>query len=118
LTSSDLLQRDERSSTALTSICDEVLPTFPKDTIELVVVHPIRTRNFEWTDLPICLKKHAEMRFHGIGDQPVYQIYGVAEHEGAIVLVRPDGYVGAIVQLHKTDEVLDYLRECLVSSSW
>ena len=117
LASSDLLQPDGRSATALSTICDEIVPVFPKDTIELVVVHPIRTKNFEWTDLPTCLKTYSEMRFHGLGDQPVYQIYGVAEHEGAIMLVRPDGYVGAIVHLHKTDEVLAYLRKCLVSLS-
>ena len=57
------------------------------------------------------------MRFHGMGDDDIYSIYGVAEHEGAIVVVRPDGYVGTVASLSKERDVEAYLRRCLVAAS-
>lgn len=114
LASSDLLQPQGVSATSLHEICGEIIPQFPNNMIELVAVHPIRNKKFEWTDIPACLKEHAEMRFHGVGEDDVYATYGVAEHEGAIVVVRPDGYVGAIVHLSNTAQVLKYLKGCLV----
>lgn len=93
----------------------DILPSFPLETVELVTVHPIRNTPFEWTDLPPCLKTHAEMSFHGLNSDDVYRIYGVSEHDGAVVVVRPDGYVGTIASLHKTEEAWRYLKDCLVS---
>ena len=113
--SSDLLQSSGRSATALNEICSRVIPSFPADTIELVAVHPIRSKRFEWTDVPICLKQAAEMRFYGLGEDDLYKIYGVAEHEGAIVVVRPDGYIGIVVHLSNVGLAHAYLEKCLVS---
>jgi phenol 2-monooxygenase len=91
------------------------MPAFPADTVELVVVHPIRTKRFEWTDIPSCVKQYAEMRLHGMADEEVYRIYGVAEEDGAVVIVRPDGYVGTVVALSDVERAKEYLAGCLVS---
>jgi len=115
LASSDLLQPSGQSATALTKLCSDVIPEFPADTVELVVVHPIRTKRFEWTDIPSCVKQYAEMRFHGMADEEVYRIYGVAEEDGAVVIVRPDGYVGTVVALSDVERAKEYLAGCLVS---
>lgn len=115
--SSDLLQPEGRSAFALNFVCNDILPKFPQDMIELVAIHPISVRRFEWTDLPSCLKQHAEMQFHGSGYHDVYGFYGIAQREGAIAVVRPDGYVGTIVHLHKPQDVLAHLRNCLVACS-
>lgn len=115
LASSDLLQPAGSSATALQQLCHQVIPSFPQDIIELVVIHPIRTGRFEWTDVPACLKQHAEMRFHGIGEDHAYGIYGVPEHQGAIVIVRPDGYVGIVTHLWEVEQACTYLKSCLVT---
>lgn len=78
-------------------------------------MHPIRSKRFEWDDVPKCLKQHAEMRFHGLGEDDVYSIYGLPEHEGAVAVIRPDGYVGCIVRLEDVEEAHTFLKGCLVS---
>jgi len=55
------------------------------------------------------------MRFHGMADEEVYRIYGVAEDDGAVVVVRPDGYVGTVVALPDIKRAKEYLAGCLVS---
>jgi phenol 2-monooxygenase (NADPH) len=55
------------------------------------------------------------MRFHGMADEEVYRIYGVAEEDGAVVIVRPDGYVGTVVALSDVKRAKEYLAGCLVS---
>lgn len=79
-----------------------------------MVVHPIRVGRFEWTDLPSCVKRYAEMQFHGI-DEDIYSIYGVPERKGAIVVVRPDGYVGGISRLEDVERIFSFLRDCIVT---
>ena len=58
---------NERSAAAIVAMCESIIPAFPADIVEVVVIHPIRNKRFEWTDIPLCLKRHAEMKFHGIG---------------------------------------------------
>ena len=54
------------------------------------------------------------MRFHGIGEDDAYSIYGVPEHQGAIVVVRPDGYVGVVTHLWEVEQVFEHLKGSLV----
>jgi phenol 2-monooxygenase len=87
---------------------------FPAGTIDLVVLHPLKTR-FEWTDIPSRVKEVAEMRTYGLSKkEDAYEIYGVPKEDGLIAVVRPDGYVGTLVSLSGTKEAETYLRSCLV----
>jgi len=115
-TSFDLVDPNGTSSQALNRICDEILPAFPLDTVELVVVHPFVERKFEWTDIPSGVKKYAEMRFHGPLNEDLYKVYGVDPNVGCAVAVRPDGYVGMISSLSNASHVDDYLCHCLVKA--
>ena len=54
------------------------------------------------------------MRFHGPAAADVYGIYGVSEEKGAVVVVRPDGYVGCIAALDDVAMVGEFLKGCLV----
>ncbi len=112
--SQDLTSANGTSSRALTTICDNILPRFPQGTLELVILHPFIQRIFEWTDIPACVKEISEMRLHGPIDDKLYSTYGVDEGKGALVVVRPDGYVGTISLLADTARVEVYLRQCLV----
>jgi phenol 2-monooxygenase len=87
---------------------------FPTDTIDLVVLHPLKVR-FEWTDIPPSVKQLAEMRTYGLSrKEDAYKIYGVLEDQGLITVVRPDGYIGMLATLSDTQEVEDYLCSCLL----
>lgn len=55
------------------------------------------------------------MRFHGLDRDDVYRVYGIAEHEGAVAIVRPDGYVGTIVHLEDVEQVSAFLQRCLIT---
>jgi phenol 2-monooxygenase len=103
------------SAQALETICRDIIPAHPKDTIELVALHPFHARDFEWDQMPSCLKEFAEMSFHGpIGTMPLYEVYGVDQSRGAVVAVRPDGYVGAVKALIDAKSLGDYFDNCLV----
>ncbi|RAK89211.1 putative efflux pump antibiotic resistance protein [Aspergillus costaricaensis CBS 115574] len=84
----------------LRTIGSAVLPRFPASVIEQVVIHPRLSREFTWRDLPAELKRHSEMSFYsGYEMDDVYKIYGVDAAQGALAVVRPDGYVGTVAAL-------------------
>ena len=56
------------------------------------------------------------MRFHGVGIDDVYGIYGVNAREGTIAVVRPDGYVGLVTTLKDAKRVIGFLQGCLYST--
>lgn len=81
--------------------------------IELVVLHPLKTR-FEWTQITSGVKKLAEMRFYSCAEDNAYEIYGVPPSLGALVIVRPDGVVGMVDHLETYQEVRSFFCQCLV----
>ena len=81
--------------------------------IDLIVIHPLQQR-FEWTDIPRSVKLLAEMRTYGIArKEDAYEVYGVSQGKGAVVVVRPDGYVGTISHLGSYETVDDYFKRNL-----
>ncbi|KAE8351577.1 FAD binding domain-containing protein [Aspergillus coremiiformis] len=114
LTSLDLLDPQGISAKVLTTLGTSVLPRFPAFTVEQVVIHPRLGKTFTWRNVPHELKKYSEMRFHsGYELDDVYQIYGVNPAQGALVVIRPDGYVGTIAALADVSRVDRYLEGCL-----
>ncbi|KAB8252107.1 major facilitator superfamily domain-containing protein [Aspergillus flavus] len=88
------------SAKSLTTLGTSVLPHFPASTLEQVVVHPRLDKTFTWRDVPQELKQHSEMRFHsGYEIDDIYAVYGVDPAQGALAVIRPDGYVGTIAAL-------------------
>lgn len=68
-----------------------------------------------WRDLPREIKGHSEMRFYSgyeLSDD-VYAVYGVEESKGALAVVRPDGYIGAVAALDAVESVKGYLGRCV-----
>lgn len=114
LTSYDLLYPKGVSAQTLRTIGSAVLPRFPASVIEQVVIHPRLSREFTWRDLPAELKRHSEMSFYsGYEMDDVYKIYGVDAAQGALAVVRPDGYVGTVAALDDVKRVEQYLERCL-----
>jgi phenol 2-monooxygenase len=116
LTSDDLLNKDGSSARALEVICSKAPLYFPHSLVEVVVIHPFTEQRFEWTDIPLCIKENAEMQFHGVGVDDVYGIYGVDVKQGAIAVVRPDGYIGLIATMNDAKIAIGYLQGCLFST--
>jgi phenol 2-monooxygenase len=113
LVSNDLLDKPGVSQSSLVS-CIESMQRFPTGTIDLVVLHPLKTRS-EWTDTPPNVKEAAEMRTYDLWrKEDAYEIYGVCKDKGFIAVVRPDGYIGTIAPLSSTQDVGVYLRSCLI----
>lgn len=54
------------------------------------------------------------MRFYnGSTPEDAYKIYGVDPTEGALIVVRPDGYVGIVARLDEAVQVDEYLKGCI-----
>ncbi|KAL4904606.1 hypothetical protein BDW74DRAFT_185522 [Aspergillus multicolor] len=136
LTSNDLLNPSGVSAKTLTTLSENTISSFPDGTVEQVVIHPRLTATsngangingtngsndisrapaypydtFTWRDLPSALKERSEMRFYsGIALDDVFSTYGVDENQGAIAVVRPDGYVGVVAALDDVKTVEGYL---------
>ncbi|KAI2672723.1 hypothetical protein CBS147355_8050 [Penicillium roqueforti] len=113
LTSTDLLDRRSVSVQTLEEVA-LLEAQFPKSTVELIILHPRLHRSFEWKDVPACVKQQAEMRFYdGSALDNAYSIYGVDPAHGALVVVRPDGYVGVVACLDDVQRVGGYLKQCI-----
>lgn len=113
LTSTDLLESTGQSQKALQA-CASIVKSHPAGSTDLVVLHPIKER-FEWTQVPSEVKRLAEMRTYGLAKrEDAYDVYGIAKEEGAIAVVRPDGYVGILCRLSAPAAAEGYLSDCLV----
>ncbi|KAK2746132.1 hypothetical protein FQN55_005761 [Onygenales sp. PD_40] len=110
--SDDILCPDGVSMSTLKGVCGKILPSFVPGTLELVIFAPFGSFDFEWANIPSCIKEAAEMRLHYL-DAKGYATYGVEQKAGATVVVRPDGHIGTIAKLDDTDKPRRYLEGCL-----
>ncbi|QKX59642.1 uncharacterized protein TRUGW13939_06779 [Talaromyces rugulosus] len=93
LASSDLLDPESISATTLNKVFD-ITQQFPANTVEEIIIYPNLRQPFSWEDIPARVKVHAEMRFYnGYDLDDAYKIYGVDPSQGALVVVRPDGFM-------------------------
>jgi phenol 2-monooxygenase len=112
-TARDLTYTGGSSADCLVQVCDSIIPQYPTGVLELLILYPPREIRFEWVDLPKCVKRDAEMRIFGATEE-VYKKYGVDTARGAVVVVRPDGYVGTICAIEDGEGLTSYLDNCLV----
>ncbi|KAJ6113381.1 hypothetical protein N7523_006698 [Penicillium sp. IBT 18751x] len=113
LTSTDLLKPHGTSTQTLTQL-GAMISRFPPSVLEQVVVHPRLENDFVWTDIPREIKQYSEMSFYsGYEIDDVYGIYGVNPAEGALAVVRPDGYIGVIADLNDVKRVQNYLESLI-----
>lgn len=111
--SKDLLNGEGHSAVSLIEICTKTLPQFHIGMVELVALHPLDGHSFEWSDIPECVKQQAEMRFYN-ASVAAYTTLGIDQDRGAVVVVRPDGFVGMVARLTEIDEVEGYLKKILM----
>ncbi|KAJ7176637.1 FAD binding domain-containing protein [Mycena filopes] len=81
----------------------------------------IMSKNFCFMDLPPVLAPHwskvlcDEPDLRGTQGGNAYATLGIDPHEGALVCVRPDGYVGMVAPLHETAEIAIYFSSFMES---
>ncbi|RAL13339.1 thioredoxin-like protein [Aspergillus homomorphus CBS 101889] len=114
LTSSDLLSPDGTSARALQRIGETILPQFASGLIEQFVIYPSEQCPPDWVALPPSVKRYSEMRLYdGLAVDDAYRLYGIDTEQGAVIVLRPDGYIGTIVSLADLIAMEDYLKGCL-----
>ncbi|KAB8273745.1 thioredoxin-like protein [Aspergillus minisclerotigenes] len=113
LLTTDLLDANGVSATSVTATAN-LVPQFAASLIEQIIIYPRVPGEITWRGLPMCMKEQSEMTFYnGYELEDVYGIYGVDSARGALVVVRPDGYVGLVVALSDTDPVDEYLSRVI-----
>ncbi|KAL3483124.1 FAD binding domain-containing protein [Aspergillus germanicus] len=113
LLSTDLLDPTGISATALTETTN-LIQQFPPSLIEQIIAHPRLSGEITWENIPSCVKEQAEMSFYnGYELEDAYGIYGVDPAKGAMVVVRPDGYVGAVAALDDLWRVEGFLERII-----
>lgn len=83
-------------SPIITQLAETLPGRFPAGVVETVVVFPGERGALEWSDLPACVKERSEWLLLGDHYGTLYETWGIDEGAGAVVVVRPDGYVGAV----------------------
>ncbi|KAA1476570.1 hypothetical protein DENSPDRAFT_785394 [Dentipellis sp. KUC8613] len=81
---------------------------------DLVTIVYGKKEEVNYNDVPECLRPHwtkillDDTDFMGVKGGKMYATYGIDLERGAIVVVRPDGYVGTVVPLTKVSQLNDY----------
>lgn len=108
----DVLDANGRSAKALQVVFDQVLRRYSNNLVNASVVAPelVRSPNKPSTDvsafadhevwslLPGCVKRAAEMKTYVLS-KVGYDTYGIDVDTGAMLIIRPDGIVGAVFAL-------------------
>ncbi|KAJ7768311.1 FAD binding domain-containing protein [Mycena metata] len=83
--------------------------------LDVISIISRKRPGFCFMDLPPALRPHwsrvlcDEKDLRGTQGGNAYTTLGIDPHEGAIVCVRPDGYVGMVAPLHETAAIFVYL---------
>ncbi|KAL2816680.1 FAD binding domain-containing protein [Aspergillus granulosus] len=114
----DLSCENGRSAQAVRAIYEDLIPLFGPRILTTILIIPdlldnaddggtILTTSAEWLQLPSCVKRMAEMKTYV--SQPAYDLYSISVHQGAVILLRPDGVISMIDDLY-TAYVTSFLK--------
>jgi len=93
-----------------------VLHKFGKkeDMFDVIAISTATKDTIDYTDIPILLRTHwskvfiDDLEIKGVLGGKAYESYGISREEGAIVVIRPDGYVGFVAGLDQVDDLAEY----------
>ncbi|KAF8201123.1 FAD binding domain-containing protein [Mycena galopus ATCC 62051] len=98
----------------------EIVHKFATKLELITVVSAAKRPDFCFMDLPPVLRPHwskvlsDEKDLRGVQGGNAYAAYGIDPRAGAIVCVRPDGYVGMVVPLEKASTIASYFASFMV----
>ncbi|KAJ7696431.1 FAD binding domain-containing protein [Mycena rosella] len=82
--------------------------------VDVISILPYRQRDFTFMALPLPLRSHwskvlcDEKDMRGRQGGSAYAAFGIDPQAGAIICVRPDGYVGMVAPLEEVDSIAAY----------
>ncbi|KAJ6551443.1 FAD binding domain-containing protein [Mycena capillaripes] len=88
--------------------------------VEVISIVSSRRPDFSFMALPPVLRPHwskvlyDEKDLRGTQGGNAYAAFGIDTHAGAIVCVRPDGYVGMVAPLEEADGVTNYFASFML----
>ncbi|CUS15496.1 unnamed protein product [Tuber aestivum] len=97
----------------LTNLTSRIPSAFPPSMVEVLIFFPGERENLEWVDFPSSVKEESEWLVFGDGFRELYAAWGVHEEVGALAVVRPDGYVGAVAAVNEVAVVENWLGRVL-----
>ncbi|KAL2833992.1 FAD binding domain-containing protein [Aspergillus pseudoustus] len=117
LLSDDLLNPDGISANVINAVAT-LIEQYPASLVEQIIIHPRLSGEITWDNIPASVKQQAEMSFYsGYDLDDAYRIYGVDPSRGALLAVRPDGYVGIIAELSDVARVDAYLSRIIARAT-
>jgi phenol 2-monooxygenase len=99
--------------TAMERVRTEFAPRYPRGSAQGLIVLPEVEENVDWSIFPEVVRERIEMEVLCASDG-TYAFYGIDPEEGAMVIVRPDQFVGTIVGPGDVDKMLAYFDRVLV----
>jgi phenol 2-monooxygenase len=97
---------------------EDITSTYPKVNFDYVVdVFLLHTTPHLEVDLELLPQPFSDKwsaRVYEDVDSKGHVIHGISEEDGALVLVRPDGYVSVVTELDKPQVIVDFLDGFLV----
>ncbi|KAF7377670.1 hypothetical protein MSAN_00189900 [Mycena sanguinolenta] len=98
----------------------EIVDKFATNVELISILSPAKQPDFCFMDLPGALRPHwtkvlsDEKDLRGTEGGNAYAAYGIDPHAGALVCVRPDGYVGIVVPLEEASNIASYFTSFMV----
>ncbi|PWW79662.1 hypothetical protein C7212DRAFT_291582, partial [Tuber magnatum] len=99
----------DKFSDLLTTLTSRIPSAFPPSMVEVLIFFPGGRENLEWVDFPPSVREESEWLVFGDEFRELYAAWGVDEEVGALAVVRPDGYVGAVAALSEVAVVESWL---------
>ena len=101
---------------------EDITSTYPKANSDYVVdVFLLHTTPHLEVDLELLPQPFSDKwsaRVYEDVDGKGHAIHGISEEDGALVLVRPDGYVSVVTELDQPQVIVDFLDGFLVEGGW
>ncbi|KAI0738661.1 FAD binding domain-containing protein [Daedaleopsis nitida] len=94
----------------------------PEKVFDVLSISSAKKQDVNYTDLPGLLRPHwskvllDDTDMYARAGAGGYDAYGIDPHAGAIVVVRPDGYVGIVAPFERVDHVNAYFAAFMVAA--
>lgn len=108
------------------SVVSTYTPSGPRNSLfEVYTIHSNTREELEMQDFPSPALYppydydaiYADCKTYHSGHGHAYEAYGIDPQKGAVVVVRPDGYVALVCEMEDMEVINNYFSKCLVKPS-
>ncbi|TBU43844.1 thioredoxin-like protein [Dichomitus squalens] len=89
---------------------------------DMLCICATKKDDMDFTDVPKFFRSHwskvllDDTDMYGRSGGGAYEAYGISREEGAIVVVRPDGYVGVVAPFDHVDDINQYFASFMLEA--